>query len=48
MVPPMQHAGPLLYTEQKAPWHQTVREGSRSKEVAVSGGGVKEEHVEGL
>ena len=29
-VPPMQHAGPLAYTERKAPCHRTLRQGSRA------------------
>ena len=48
MVPPMQHAGPLEYTERKSPCHRTVRHGSRVEEAAVSGGGIEGEHGEGL
>ena len=47
-VPLMRHGGPLAYTKQKAPCHRTVRQGSRSKEAAVSRGGVEGEHREGL
>ena len=47
-VPPMQHAGPLVYTEWTAPCHCTVRQGAGSKEGAVSGGGSEGEHKEGL
>ena len=47
-VPPMRHAGPLAYTERKAPCHRTVRQGSRAKEAAVSGGGFEGEHGEGI
>ena len=47
-VPPIQHAGPLAYTEQKAPCHCTVRQGSGAIEAAVSGGGFEGEHGEVL
>ena len=30
-VPPMRHAGPLAYTEQKAPFQRTVRQGGGAK-----------------
>ena len=43
-VPPTRHAGPMAYTEQKAPCHRTVRYGSGAEEAAVSGGGVEGEH----
>ena len=43
-VPPMRHAGPLSYTERKAPCHRTVRQGSGAKEAAVIGGGFDGEH----
>ena len=43
-VPPMQHYGPLEYTEQKEPCHRTVRQGSGEEEAAVSGGGIEGEH----
>ena len=33
-VPPMWHDGPLAYTEQKAPCHRTVLQGSGSEEAA--------------
>ena len=47
-VPLMRHAGPLEYTERKAPCHRTVRLGSRAIEYAVSGGGVAGERGKGL
>ena len=47
-VPLMRHAGPLAYTEQKAPCHRTVHQGSGSKEAAVSRGGIEGDHGEGL
>ena len=47
-VPPMRHACHLLYTEQKAPCHCTVRQGSRAEEKAVSGGVIEGEHGEVL
>ena len=37
-VPPMRHTSPLVYTEQKAPWHPTVCQGIGAKEAVVSGG----------
>ena len=45
-VPPMLHAGPLVYTEQKSPCHRTVRQRSGAKEAAVSGGGIEGEYKE--
>ena len=39
-VPPMQHAGPLTYTERRSPCHFTVRQGGGEEEKAVSGGGI--------
>ena len=47
-VPPMQHSGPLAYTEHKSPCHCTVRQGSGVEDAAVSGGGIEGEHREGL
>ena len=44
----MQHAGPLAYTEQKAPCHRTVRQGSGIEGAEVSGVGIEGEHGEGL
>ena len=40
-VPPIRHAGPLAYTEQKEPYHRTLFQGSGAKEAAVSGGRVE-------
>ena len=48
MVPPMRYAGPLAYTEQNAPCHHTVRQGSGEEEAAVSGVRIKGYHGEGL
>ena len=45
-VPPMQHAGPLAYTERKAPCHRTVLQGIGAGEAAVSRGGIEVEHGE--
>ena len=47
-VPPMQHAGPLAYTERKAHCHCIVRQGRGSEEAAVSRGGIEGDHGEGL
>ena len=47
-VPMMVHAGPLAYTEWKAPCHLTVRQGSGAGELAVSRGGIGGEHRKGL
>ena len=47
-VPPMQHAGPLVYTERKVPCHRTVRQGRGAENAVVSGRGVEVEHREGL
>ena len=47
-VPLVRHTGHLMYTEQKAPCHRTVRQGSGSEEKEVSGGGIEGEHGEGL
>ena len=46
-VPLMRHAGPLAYTERKAPCHHTVHQGSVAKEVAVSGGVIEGDHQGG-
>ena len=43
-VPLMLHAGPLEYTERKAPYHCIERHGNGSKEAMVSGGGIEGEH----
>ena len=48
MVPPMQHDGPLVNTERKAPYHRIVLQGRGVKEAAVSGGEVDVEHGEFL
>ena len=47
-VPLMRHAGPLAYTERKAPCHCIVCQGSGVKEAAVRGGGIEGDHREGI
>ena len=46
-VPPMRHAGPLVYAERKVPCHRTVCQGGGAEEKAVSGVGIEGEHGEG-
>ena len=40
----MRHADTLSYTERKAPFHRTVRQGSGAKKAAVSGGEIEGEN----
>ena len=47
-LPPMGHAGPPAYTEQKALYHCTVCQGSGLEEAADSVGGDEGDHGEGL
>ena len=47
-VPPMQHSGPLVCVEQKAPCHCIVHHRGRAEEKAVSGGVIEGDLVEGL
>ena len=47
-VPLMRHAGPLAYTERKAPCHRTVHQGGGPKGAAASRGGAEGDHGEGL
>ena len=47
-VQPMQHSGSLAGTEQQAPCHSSVRQGSRAEESAAGGGGAEGELGEGL
>ena len=47
-VPPMQHAGPLLYVKRMAPCYCTMRRGGGAEEKAVNGGGICGEIVESL
>ena len=44
----MPHSVPPTYTEWKAPWYRTVRQGSEAKEATASGGGTEGDHGEGL
>ena len=48
MGPPVQHAGDLAYTEQEAPFHHPVQQGSGEEMLMSGGGGYMGEYGEGL
>ena len=48
MVPLMQHSGPLVRSNQKAPCHHPVIQGGGTEEKEDRGGGTSGELLEGL